>query len=330
MKPADVREQPSALAVANLAPVLTWLRRVPPEIVLLGIVVLAILALGASLPGMLLSGVSADAPSLATTHTNATGTADDPVDARSGVGLEDWAELAAAEESADVEALKAVMSSTPPRGTLESIPFAFDPSLGEAFAALARADAFGPITMAPLARGWLMASGAGSSDAGYGKGAGRIATVEVVADAGSPQAADGSSLVAGAARAGAQTAGWAPGRAAKATEHRRTHGPVLAFAFPDRDRLRAWAQAARRGASERIVGREAEPKPRNPEADVRARIARYLARRYRVPQARVERVVGHAFAAGRELGVDPKLVLAIVSVESSFNPRCAAPRARRG
>lgn len=50
------------------------------------------------------------------------------------------------------------------------------------------------------------------------------------------------------------------------------------------------------------------------------RLARHLARRYRVSPDVVRELVGDAYAVGREQGIDPLLILAVVAVESSFNP----------
>lgn len=50
------------------------------------------------------------------------------------------------------------------------------------------------------------------------------------------------------------------------------------------------------------------------------RLVRHLARRYRVAPEIVEELVRDAYLVGREMGVDPLLILAVVAVESSFNP----------
>jgi hypothetical protein len=49
-------------------------------------------------------------------------------------------------------------------------------------------------------------------------------------------------------------------------------------------------------------------------------VVRYLARRYRVAEGAVRQIVGAAFSAGRSLGVDPMLILAVTAIESSLNP----------
>lgn len=50
-------------------------------------------------------------------------------------------------------------------------------------------------------------------------------------------------------------------------------------------------------------------------------LARHISRKYRVPQASIERYVGYAHQSGRAYNVDPYLILAVMATESSFNPR---------
>lgn len=51
-----------------------------------------------------------------------------------------------------------------------------------------------------------------------------------------------------------------------------------------------------------------------------SRTARWIAKRYRVAQAATEQIVLHAFESGSQFRIDPYLVLAIIAVESRFNP----------
>jgi hypothetical protein len=50
------------------------------------------------------------------------------------------------------------------------------------------------------------------------------------------------------------------------------------------------------------------------------RIVQYLARRYRVADEAVRRLVSAAFQIGKEKNLDPLLILSVVAVESSLNP----------
>jgi len=49
-------------------------------------------------------------------------------------------------------------------------------------------------------------------------------------------------------------------------------------------------------------------------------LANFLAKRYRVAADATERVVSTAFDASRQVGIDPLLLLAVVGIESRFNP----------
>ena len=51
-----------------------------------------------------------------------------------------------------------------------------------------------------------------------------------------------------------------------------------------------------------------------------AAVAQWLSRRYKVAPEPVSRLVQEAWAVGRRVGLDPTLILAIMAVESSFNP----------
>ncbi|MEX3962641.1 transglycosylase SLT domain-containing protein [Paraburkholderia sp. EG286B] len=66
------------------------------------------------------------------------------------------------------------------------------------------------------------------------------------------------------------------------------------------------------------------PDARDDRALVSAReqalVATYLARRYRVAQEPVGELVKAAFDTGREVGLDPLLLLAVMAIESGFNP----------
>jgi len=94
----------------------------------------------------------------------------------------------------------------------------------------------------------------------------------------------------------------------------------------------AWLQA-RHEARLEPVAPVAEPELVEPDAVVRATaadpkeltrqqaaIALWLARRYRVAPEPISRLVQEAWHVGARTGLDPTLILAVMAVESSFNP----------
>ena len=60
------------------------------------------------------------------------------------------------------------------------------------------------------------------------------------------------------------------------------------------------------------------------------RLTEYLARRYRVARAAVEPLVVSAQKAGQSAGIDPLLIVAVVGIESSFNPFAESPFGAQG
>jgi soluble lytic murein transglycosylase-like protein len=58
--------------------------------------------------------------------------------------------------------------------------------------------------------------------------------------------------------------------------------------------------------------------------------AEYLARKYKVALEAAERLVGAAFSAGHRIGVDPLLVLAVMAIESRFNPIAESEMGAKG
>ncbi|MGD9942208.1 MAG: transglycosylase SLT domain-containing protein [Burkholderiaceae bacterium] len=59
-------------------------------------------------------------------------------------------------------------------------------------------------------------------------------------------------------------------------------------------------------------------------------IAEFVAQKYRVALDDVLRIVDHAYHAARELRIDPYLVIAVMSIESSFNPNARSPQGAQG
>jgi soluble lytic murein transglycosylase-like protein len=85
---------------------------------------------------------------------------------------------------------------------------------------------------------------------------------------------------------------------------------------------------ARELATGNVLAAVAEPEAvsRATAADVdaltreQANVARWISRRYKVAPEPISALVHEAWAIGRRAGLDPTLILAIMAVESSFNP----------
>jgi hypothetical protein len=61
-----------------------------------------------------------------------------------------------------------------------------------------------------------------------------------------------------------------------------------------------------------------------------AAVANWIARRYRVAPEPISRLVTEAWAIGARAGLDPTLILAIMAIESSFNPFAQSPVGAQG
>jgi hypothetical protein len=86
-------------------------------------------------------------------------------------------------------------------------------------------------------------------------------------------------------------------------EERRSPAEALAASLADRDAI------ARATAS--------DPKHLTRQ---QAQVAQWISRRYRVAPEPISRLVQEAWQVGERAGIDPTLILAIMAVESSFNP----------
>ncbi|NRF70898.1 lytic transglycosylase domain-containing protein [Aquincola sp. S2] len=61
-----------------------------------------------------------------------------------------------------------------------------------------------------------------------------------------------------------------------------------------------------------------------------AAVAHWLSRRYRVAPEPIGRLVQEAWHVGQRVGLDPTLILAVMAVESSFNPFAQSPVGAQG
>jgi len=61
-----------------------------------------------------------------------------------------------------------------------------------------------------------------------------------------------------------------------------------------------------------------------------ASVAVWISRRYRVAPEPISRLVKEAWSVGEKVGLDPTLILAIMAVESSFNPFAQSPVGAQG
>ena len=60
------------------------------------------------------------------------------------------------------------------------------------------------------------------------------------------------------------------------------------------------------------------------------KIAQFVARKYRIAMADVQHLVAYAYRSAKEFRLDPHLVLAVMSIESSFNPDARSPAGAQG
>ena len=88
------------------------------------------------------------------------------------------------------------------------------------------------------------------------------------------------------------------------------------------------ASMARAAAEARADARDTfSPLKLSPE---QRNISRFVARRYRLNLDDVQRFVAHAFRAAGEFRLDPYLVLAVMSIESNFNPNARSSAGAQG
>ena len=79
------------------------------------------------------------------------------------------------------------------------------------------------------------------------------------------------------------------------------------------------------GAVARATAADPKSLPRQ-----QAAVAQWLAKRYKVAPEPVSRLVLEAWSVGHRLGLDPTLILAVMAIESSFNPFAQSPVGAQG
>ncbi len=105
----------------------------------------------------------------------------------------------------------------------------------------------------------------------------------------------------------------------------------------------SWLQARHEARQQATAGPEAEPDLGEPDAILRATasdlrdlsraqasVALWLSRRYHVAPEPVSRLVQEAWTVGALVDLDPTLILAVMAVESSFNPFAQSPVGAQG
>ena len=85
------------------------------------------------------------------------------------------------------------------------------------------------------------------------------------------------------------------------------------------------AMPAQRDAAERATAVDMRELTRQQVA-----VAQWLSRRYRVAPEPISRLVKEAWQVGRLVGMDPALILAVMAVESNFNPFAQSPVGAQG
>ncbi|HRO59195.1 MAG TPA: lytic transglycosylase domain-containing protein [Burkholderiaceae bacterium] len=94
--------------------------------------------------------------------------------------------------------------------------------------------------------------------------------------------------------------------------------------------LREAQKAAQRDEQQRRAAARDGVRPPLRLTDEQLNIARFVAERYRVSYDHMQHFVAHAYDAAREFRLDPHLVLAVVAIESSFNPKARSKKGAQG
>jgi len=103
-------------------------------------------------------------------------------------------------------------------------------------------------------------------------------------------------------------------------------GLIALFAFAVEGALAPYPYESRTCAPEEVEA-AAVPDPLDPEQRT---LAAHLSRRFQVADEGTGLAVFAAYRAAREVGLDPLLVLAMISIESSFNPAAESTMGAKG
>jgi soluble lytic murein transglycosylase-like protein len=106
--------------------------------------------------------------------------------------------------------------------------------------------------------------------------------------------------------------------------------PLAALAAPRRasDAMSAKPPS---GTASPAASKTAPAEPGVPALDTQqAAVARWISARYRVASEPIARIVHEAWETGRRSGLDPLLILAVMSIESRFNPFAQSPMGAEG
>jgi soluble lytic murein transglycosylase-like protein len=100
------------------------------------------------------------------------------------------------------------------------------------------------------------------------------------------------------------------------------------------DASAAPANPAPAGVAHRATGEQLLAKwgstPALTSLSAQRNLARFISNRYRIGRDEVSQMVGFAVKTGHETGVDPLLLIAVISVESSFDPQARSAQGAQG